>query len=155
METYKFRAWSKCYNAFLELTAFEIHRGYIDGIFHDGDYIGYDKEDISLMQYTGLNDKNGVEIYAGDICKYVNFKGEETIIQVWWSKEDASFNFGNRNLSMIKEKIEVIGNIYENQSLLLDEDSICYGCQHYTGGENDCDTSNICIEGSLNKYKTN
>ncbi|MDD4378321.1 MAG: hypothetical protein PHH48_09315 [Eubacteriales bacterium] len=36
---------------------------------------------------------------------------------------------------------------------LLDEDSICYGCQHYIDAEDGCNPLEICIEGNLNDYR--
>lgn len=74
-----------------------------------------------MMEYTGLKDKNGVKIYENDILKYIDFRNEESIIQVWWDEEDSCFNFGNRNLSMIKNKLEVIGNMCDNPELLEEE----------------------------------
>ena len=76
-------------------------------------------EDIELMQYTELKDKNDVEIYEGDIiiCKY----GPEIMMEVKWVDEGfrtlGKYN-GDNYVGYVKNSAEVIGNIYENPELL-------------------------------------
>jgi uncharacterized phage protein (TIGR01671 family) len=81
--------------------------------------------DHELMQFTGLLDKNGKEIYEGDIVICIN--GHEGVVE--WEKSDCCFNVtGYYNASndypsmafMEGQPFEVIGNIYENPELLED-----------------------------------
>jgi len=73
-----------------------------------------------LMQYTGLHDKNGIEIYEGDI---VCIWKENKVIE--WDEHVAGFSWKNCQMKeylmfrkLIAKDAEVIGNIYENPELL-------------------------------------
>ena len=75
---------------------------------------------IILMQYTGLHDKNGKEIYEGDIVRKFNgiigkviYEHSEFIIDVTNNKK---LDYGR--LDLIENFVEVIGNIYDNPDLL-------------------------------------
>lgn len=80
-----------------------------------------DREDIELMQYTGLKDKNGVEIYEGDILKkkdtlrpfVVGFHENTGQFKMYWERMDVY-----RSSIYPTVQVEVIGNIYENPELL-------------------------------------
>lgn len=76
------------------------------------------KVDWPLIQYTGLKDKNGKEIYEGDIIKSPFF--DDINVAVEWDEWFAQFTFGGAefNVEIKPENIEVIGNIYENPELL-------------------------------------
>ncbi len=78
-----------------------------------------DWNDIEIMQYTNVKDKNEKEIYEGDILKYSLGNGEYWNAEVIWYHD----RWQHRNKADIKQDIdmfkdEVIGNIYENPELL-------------------------------------
>jgi uncharacterized phage protein (TIGR01671 family) len=73
------------------------------------------KNSYELMQYTGLLDKNGKEIYEGDILKFNTKGGNEMVYQVKWKGKGFK---PTRMSEDNQEEIEIIGNIYENPELL-------------------------------------
>ena len=90
----------------------------------------YDVVEDTIGQYTGLKDKNGKEVYLGDILEYTftDYKGkklwkERYIIKEnisGWEMRNITKPRGHRSLSLIKN-YKIIGNIYENPELLEDK----------------------------------
>lgn len=84
----------------------------------------HNKEDCVLMQFTGLHDKNGKEIYEGDVVKFSKgfslSDGEQVMIhEITWCEPYAAFGVhGMLFNAMNLFPREVIGNVYENENLL-------------------------------------
>lgn len=112
MREIKFRAWVK---------DIEPHDMYmVDDIIFKENSIGYLESthqsfDFILMQYTGLRDNNGVEIYEGDLVRPANEKDKTYCIEV---KLGAPYDQMRPHWMIWPEDNEVIGNIYENPDLI-------------------------------------
>ena len=148
MKEIKFRAWEKNRKEMLEVLGIFFDVGTIKhkllklkgntNPFNEGYPNTYFK-DIELMQYTGLKDKNGKEIYEGDIVRIPHWSREYTcsecgythksdgVAKIIWANETfgcgdhyrsvAGFHFriGMNDFELADvEEWEVIGNIYEN-----------------------------------------
>jgi uncharacterized phage protein (TIGR01671 family) len=90
----------------------------------------FEEEEFDLMQSTGLKDKNGKEIYEGDIIekkvKYFQpyrFEKKREIVE-WFNDDDTTgfYPFNDYNVETdrynLPKDYEIIGNIYENKELI-------------------------------------
>jgi len=83
-------------------------------------------EEYEIMQYTGLKDKNGKEIYEGDIIQQrsewdgITIKGKVVFRKGMFVLRDSREYYTERHY-LLNKTAEVIGNIYENPELLKKE----------------------------------
>jgi uncharacterized phage protein (TIGR01671 family) len=117
----KFRAWLKTNKIMTEIDKIDFINNEVAFGFYEGSI-----DAVELMQYTGLKDKNGKEIYEGDIVKMYFDKDE---ISNWlyasFSNETLKNGFFFETVEIpecyskpFPDEFEVIGNIYEHKHLL-------------------------------------
>lgn len=120
----KFRAWDEKNKKMIALGHPHYHDA-VGGILMYAiepmvKYDNWDKKSPHLMQYTGLKDKNGKEIFEGDILKTEH--GATGIMT--WHDVSAQFNYDCKEpmwshpIYSMSGDNEIIGNIYENPELL-------------------------------------
>lgn len=136
MREVEFRAWdveAKCYikDPILVDNCGNVYAVYEEPSPVQGTCLITGKPNVILEQYISLKDKNGKEIYEGDIVEQTWFNGDDgdiTIIGViGFDKEEASFGIvetiqrTNKQYSGFYSQKEVIGNIHENPKLIKEE----------------------------------
>lgn len=128
MRDIKFRAWDKATNSMILPEDKESWKLYLDG----GSSINsvWATRDVELMQFTGLTDVDGVDIYESDVIKTVatandhHQRGATDIVVVRYFMGNACLCFPDYETGVtiypfnVTSTLEVIGNIHENPELL-------------------------------------
>lgn len=129
----RYRAWMKSLKWMCDVTNISFDSKFVD-ICQQGDTERYTEmsvefDEITLMQSTGLFDKNGKEIFEGDVVRQVRTQpttenetitGVVTMLEGAWlimndNEQLASYLWSETNEN------EIIGNVYENPELLEDK----------------------------------
>ena len=110
MRTIKFRAYYIPWKKMGDVTRLNLSTYNVWIKFEDGVHSMFRRDEVELMQFTGVLDKNGKEIYEGDLYQ---LKGLKMLEVEWLNGEDGFYGW-----NFAREDGEVIGNIYENSELL-------------------------------------
>lgn len=143
MRMIDFRAWDKKESEILDVMDIDFSgnkvgvcnvpkRLFKDGRLHTIYSIEKDWNEVELMQYTGLKDKNGTEIFEGDIVRWTRlsisfdletYETRTDNLEVVWCDYNAGFLAQDGTLLYYEdsEQYEVIGNVYENPELLEEQ----------------------------------
>ena len=120
MREIKFRAWNEKDEKMYYNGYFTIDNSEPSWLF-ESDKVSFHSHFGTIMQFTGLKDKNGKEIYEGDVLEINGIIGE-----VVFDNDEASFRFEtNKDISYWNKdwtqrllRTEVLGNKFENPELL-------------------------------------
>lgn len=117
----RYRAWDKEFKEMVQVDALVFYEQIIKATYKNGNIVKDDLKNYVLMQSTGLTDKNGKEIFEGDILKVndwlevVSFSEEKAMFvskEISFS-ETPLYDLFNTDIF----EVEIIGNIYENSEL--------------------------------------
>ncbi len=120
MREIKFRAWDKKRKEMGIVEEFDFNKGVSvrSEKTKKGWYVYLESGNIELMQFTSLKDKNGKEIYEGDILD-VDMFGYTIKSEVEWCPGGFwGIEHSDSKRTIPVRKSEIIGNIYENPELL-------------------------------------
>jgi len=119
MREIKFRAWDKENKKMMKVSSLSSENKEI-AVRENGTYHFFRMQNLELMQYTGLKDKNDKEICEGDVVVLNNIEIDNMCIVRY---EHSSYRLEGwslrEDLSNVEAKfLEVVGNIYESKNLL-------------------------------------
>lgn len=126
MKEIMYRAWNKKTKQMEHVLLICFVNKYVDVLpernLEGGSQESWGFEDIELMQYTGMKDKNNKNIYHGDLIKSKFIEGKH--LEVVYDKDTAAFKLSQDEYyfgflgDKLKNELEVVGNIYQTPAWL-------------------------------------
>ena len=124
MKEFKMKAWLKKENKMVSIIGIDLNYQYIrytdDGNLFKDDYKIAEFKDIELLQFTGVKDKAGQEVYEADVIKF-NDGIDDIYGLISYDDEDAvycvSYENVTEHLLNMAGDFEIVGNIFENPDL--------------------------------------
>lgn len=117
----KYRAWDKEFKEMVQVDALVFDERIIKATYKNGNIVKEDLKNYVLMQSTGLKDKNGKEIFEGDVLGTKDglldgVAEYRTDLGMW---TNSLFKYNNfERLCNVANTTEIIGNIWENPESL-------------------------------------
>lgn len=123
----RYRAWDKKFKEMVQVDALVFEEQIIKATYKNGNVVKEDLKNYVLMQSTGLTDKNGKEIFEGDILS-IETDEENVKLEVSWDSKHALFVFESKKYNAkqaLGELFEdnpypfkIIGNVWEDPELV-------------------------------------
>lgn len=122
----RFRAWDKEFKEMVQVDALVFDGQIIKATYKNGNVVKEDLKNYVLMQSTGLRDKNGKEIFEGDVLKVTNLSSWLEVVSF---NEDKAMFVSKETKRKVEEtplydlfntdifEVEIIGNIHTNPKL--------------------------------------
>lgn len=122
----RYRAWDKEFKEMVQVDALVFDGQIIKATYKNGNVVKEDLKNYVLMQSTGLRDKNGKEIFEGDVLKVTNLSSWLEVVSF---NEDKAMFVSKETKRKVEEtplydlfntdifEVEIIGNIYTNPEL--------------------------------------
>ena len=124
MKEFKMKAWLKKEKKMVAIIGIDFNYEYIryteDGNLFNENYKTAEFKDIELLQFTGLKDNGGQELYEADVIKF-NDDIDDIYGLISYDDEDGTYRVSYENitehLSEREGDFEIVGNIFENPQL--------------------------------------
>ena len=122
----RFRAWDKEFKEMVQVDALVFDEQITKATYKNGNVVKEDLKNYVLMQSTGLRDKNGKEIFEGDVLKVTNLSSWLEVVSF---NEDKAMFVSKETKRKVEEtplydlfntdifEVEIIGNIHTNPKL--------------------------------------